>query len=313
MRVLAMIFVLFNFVFGVGFATGSKGGTYYPIAKDIVNVCNLNMDVYETTGSLENYKKLLADPKIKFAIMQYDVLQYFKKIGNRNVNKIKMVIPFYDEEIHIIVRQNDDITRLRDLEGRVVAIGKRGSGTWLTSKLIQNTSGVKFKEKEIGTKKGLRELLNNRIDAVVMVAGAPTKLLASLPKGASKYFRLLNLSDPALNKIYQETTIPANTYKWQEDRVNTYAIKSILATFDYKPYQPSYHRVQKLYRCIKEKLPYLRRNGHPKWKEINIDSFSDVQWPVHRAVLDYNEDGMDSTPSSNDPLKNEINNILNGY
>jgi TRAP transporter TAXI family solute receptor len=316
MKILIVTAVLFNLLFGVGFATGSKSGTYYPIAKDIIDVCGLNMEAYETKGSLENYKRLLKDPKIKFAIMQYDVLQYFKRLKNRNVNKIKMVIPFYDEEIHIIVRKDSYFTSLQDLEDKVVAIGKRGSGTWLTSKLIQNATSIKFFEREIGTKDGLKKLMNNEIDALIIIAGVPTKLLSALPTKANKYFKLLNVYDPILNSIYKQTNIPAYKYKWQENSINTYSIKSILATFDYKPNQPSYKRVQKLYACLKEKLPYLKQYKHPKWSEINIDSFLDVKWPVHSAILNYSNTTnykTKSAPPSNNSLKDEIEDILNDY
>jgi TRAP transporter TAXI family solute receptor len=318
MRVVVIAVFLFNLLFGVGIATGGKTGTYYPFGKDIVRACNLNMDVYNTKGSLENYKRLLADPKVKFVIMQYDVLQYFKKLGNPNVNKIKMIIPLYDEELHIIVRKDAYIENLDDLEDKKVAIGKRGSGTWLTSKLIEKVTNIKFSEEEIGIVEGLKQLKQNKIDAVITVAGAPTSLLSAFPERASQYFRLLSIDNSNLNKIYTHKIIQANTYKWEDKNINTYGVKSILATFDYKPYQPSYKRVQALYACLKRKISYLKEYGHPKWKEVDIDSFSDVNWPIHSAVLNYNKshnlaNSRSIGNGSSNSLKDEVNSILNGF
>jgi TRAP-type uncharacterized transport system substrate-binding protein len=77
------------------------------------------------------------------------------------------------------------------------------------------------------------------------------------------------------------------TYPFQDTPVKTYAVKSILITYDYNKNDASYRRVEKLARCISEKLPYLRRYGHPKWKEVDPSSAEQVKWPIHSAVQKY--------------------------
>ena len=86
-----------------------------------------------------------------------------------------MVFPLYNEEIHILGRKG--ITDFDDLADRRVAIGREGSGTYLTARILLKMADVTPRETVlIDTDEALAELKAGRIDAMFYVAGYPVKL-----------------------------------------------------------------------------------------------------------------------------------------
>ena len=77
---------------------------------------------------------------------------------------------------HLLGRSG--IADFDDLADRRVAIGREGSGTYLTARLLFKVSEVQPKEMvPIDTDEALAELKAGRIDAMFYVAGYPVKLL----------------------------------------------------------------------------------------------------------------------------------------
>ena len=88
------------------------------------------------------YKK----PYTQMGIVQSDVLAFVSRLQSdptlkRIANKTKMVFPFYNEEVHLLGRR--ELVDFDDLAGKRVAIGKEGSGTYLTAKLLFEVSDIK--------------------------------------------------------------------------------------------------------------------------------------------------------------------------
>ena len=71
-----------------------------------------------------------------------------------------------------------------DLEGKKVTIGKEGSGSYMTSRLLFEVSGINPKELvPLGTDQALSGLKNGSIDAMFYVVGFPVKLFAESVSG----------------------------------------------------------------------------------------------------------------------------------
>ena len=78
-------------------------------------------------------------------IVQSDVLAFVARVQSdpvlkRIAKKTKMVFPLYNEEVHLLGRR--EITDFDDLTDRRVAIGREGSGTYLTARLLFKVSEV---------------------------------------------------------------------------------------------------------------------------------------------------------------------------
>lgn len=271
----------------IGISTGANTGTYIKIAEDIKAYCtNLDIAVYTSAGSLENINRILDDEKMNFGIVQIDALEYDKKkLKLPNIEKVKMVFPLYNEEVHVIVKADSKIRKVMDLAGKVVNQGEVNSGNWITSSVFKDHLNIEWQERNFSPKEALKKLLSGDIDAMFYVAGKPIPALKELDEDSNRYIRLLSIDHPALSATaYIDTVIPKNTYPWQDYPVNTYAVKSVLVTYDYS--KTGRIMVGNLVDCITDNIALLRQKGHMKWKEIKPLDYKQVKWPMHDTAKD---------------------------
>ena len=127
--------------------TGSEKGTYYQFGLNLqalTKTNGINMSVYPSKGSVENIYAVYQRPGVQVGIVQSDVLAFVARVQTdqtlqRIAKKIKMVFPLYNEEVHLLARKG--IGSFDDLAGKRVAIGREGSGTYLTTRLLFKVSG----------------------------------------------------------------------------------------------------------------------------------------------------------------------------
>src|SRR5205823_14465005 len=75
----------------------------------------------------------------------------------------------------------------------------------------------------------LAELRAGRIDARFFVAGYPVRLLAEGVAAADNLV-LVPITNKDIAEFYPSVTIPANTYAWQPEPVQTVAVKAVLVS-----------------------------------------------------------------------------------
>ena len=146
--------------------------------------------------------------------------------------RLKLVFPLYNEEVHLLGRRG--ITDFDDLADRRVAIGREGSGTYLTARLLFKVSEVHPKEMVlIDTDEALAELKAGRIDAMFYVAGYPVKLFSEGVTEADG-LALIPITNKSITEFYPRAEIPAGTYAVQPNPVDTVAVKAMLISFDFR-------------------------------------------------------------------------------
>jgi uncharacterized protein len=270
----------------MGIVTGNVTGTYIKIGEDIKKIAepsHISLQVFESAGSIQNVFDVRRKRGVQLGIVQSDVLDYIRDISDDNelkaiAAKLAAVYPLYKEEVHVL--GDLSLKTLQDLHGKRVAIGPQRSGTYLTAKTIFFQTGVTpSKEVFLGGKEALDALRKGDIDAMFYVAGAPATLFSESTTADDK-FQLIGVDDKALDS-YLTAVIPAGTYKWQESDVKTVAVKAVLITFSYAGEQCQ--NVAKVAKIIHENKAWLDANGHPKWREVNLDERL-PKWPQYECV-----------------------------
>lgn len=262
--------------------TGGAKGTYIQIGRDLAAIgaeCGYSLNVNESAGSLQNLVSVKKLPNTQFGIVQNDVLEYVRTYAandpdlQRALFGVRIMYPLYNEEVQVLASR--EITRLSDLSGKKVAIGKTDSGTFLTATLILDILRVKDADRvAVGSSDALPMLLNGEIDAMFYVAGAPTKLYSDQAIDGSR-FHLVDILEPELLATYTATEIPGGTYPFQPEPASVVAVKAVLMTYDYKPGKNPYHKqsckaVSDLSSVILTNMERLKETGHPKWRDIDL-------------------------------------------
>ena len=270
----------------MGIVTGGVTGTYIKIGEDIRKITEpsrISMQVFESAGSIQNVFDVRRKRGVQLGIVQSDVLDYIRDISDDHelktiAAKLAAVYPLYKEEVHVL--GDLSLKTLQDLHGKRVAIGPQRSGTYLTAKTIFFQTGITpSQEVFLGGKEALDALRKGEIDAMLYVAGAPATLFSENTTADDK-FQLIGMDDKALDS-YLTAVIPAGTYKWQESEVKTVAVKAVLITFSYAGEQCQ--NVAKVAKIIRENKAWLDANGHPKWREVNLDERL-PKWPQYECV-----------------------------
>ena len=307
---MALTFPGMSWAADLGLITGSERGTYYQFGlnlQTLVKPHGIDLTVHTSRGSVENVYAVYQKPGVQMGIVQADVLAFVSRIQTdpilkRIASKTKMVFPLYNEEIHILGRP--DITDFDGLADRRVAVGREGSGTYLTARLLFKTSEVTPKEMVlIDTDEALAELKAGRIDAMFYVAGYPVKLLSEKVATADG-LALIPLTNKSILEFYPAAEIPAGTYPWQQAAVKTAAVKAVLVSFDFR--QRDCEVIGRFAQALSSNTEWLVKNGHPKWKAVDLD-FPLKGWDQYDCVAKHvRRPGRPAAPATTSAPANPV-------
>jgi TRAP transporter TAXI family solute receptor len=274
----------------LGLSTGAERGTYYRFGQDLRRLLKPNgidITVYPSNGAVDNVHAITERPGIQLGIVQSDVLAAIASQQRNNANQslgesVRLVFPLYDEEVHILARGG--INDLNALAGRYVAIGREGSGTYLTAAaLFRLARVVPAAMVAIDAAEALAQLRAGRIDAIVYVAGHPVRLLRDAVKPADG-FVLVPVTVPAILDAYAATEIPAGTYPWQRTAVPTVAVTAVLVAHD--PGRRFCETIGEFARHVIAGRGWLVQNGHPYWERVDLQR-PVKGWQQYNCVRDY--------------------------
>ena len=309
--VILIVLSISSISFGVDLAimTGGEKGTYYQFGlnlKELVKSRDIRLRVINSTGSIENLYAVYNRPYTQMGIVQSDVLAFVSRLQSdptlkKIAKKTRMIFPLYNEEVHLLGLK--ELADFDDLAGKRVAVGKEGSGTYLTAKLLFEVSDVKPAEMvSVGTDEALAQLKAGDIDAMFYVAGFPVKLFEG-DVTEEDGLALIPITNKSIVDFYPIAEIPAKTYHWQDETVNTVAVKAVLVSFNFRRANCEY--VGKFAHILSENMDWLRENGHSKWKFVDLD-FPLKGWEQYDCVKKYLGKQPEATPKPAD----DINPIL---
>ncbi len=272
--------------------TGPETGTYIKIGEDlskyVAQPAGIDLQALPSKGSVENVQRLRYEPKVRLALVQSDVYRAYTdlmKKGNAAAGKLvqplRVVLPLYDEEIHVVVRADSPLVTLRDIRGKRINIGPAGSGTAMTATtLYQALFGEPIPDQLISTDPheiALGKLANNSGPEVVfVVSGQPVGLFTNIKPSVEEHFKLLgfdgsNPIEQAAMSVYQVTQIDRKSYpNWLADDLPSLATKTLLVTYDYNT-PGTRQMLARLTQSLCSQFQTLQNEGHAKWKQVRLD------------------------------------------
>ena len=273
--------------------TGPPGSTSVRFGQDIAGLARrfgVALEVVPSQGGLENIEALVQRPDARLAIVQADALDFLATFPDdpelrRRAELLQVAGPLHAEEVHVLARPG--IATLADLRGKRVAVGAPGSGTLLTATLLLDAADVApGAALRLGDAEALAALRAGRVDAMVHVAGQPAPLLKDTV-AIEDALHLVPVDQPALRELYPAAAIPADTYyPWQPEEVPTVALQAVLVTLRWTSEEGAACRlVGKVARIVADNLGRLRRQGHPKWREVEFEAEGPAGWERSPCVV----------------------------
>ncbi len=192
--------------------TGEKKGQYYAFGKALSKVVNNNnnnitIEVRQSNGSQENLQ-LLQQNQAQLALVQSDTI----------VDKSTKAVAFLFPEIfHLIVRKEAQINNISDLEGKRIALMKKGSGSynmfWALQEHYQLDTG-KIKTIPMSISSAHQALKNGEVDGLFRVVSLENSAVVQLLKNPQ--IKLIPIDQGAALKLELPTlevmSIPKGSY-----------------------------------------------------------------------------------------------------
>ena len=193
-------------------------------------------------------------------------------------DEIKVVMPLYHEEIHVI-RSKERPLDFASGGKFAVGCGPKDSGSCLSADVIAEFYGKQFSYSHSSYEQALVDLKAGKLDLVVITAGKPLKLLTE-----QTGIDLVSL--PRTKKaaeFYLYTTISPADYPWLERPVETYGVRSVLATMIQEQEGLANDLVGAVHFTVLINEEQLKKNGHPKWQEVFFRAYNEKT--SHAAVI----------------------------
>jgi len=261
----------------VGVAGGVMSGTNMIFADEMAQVLddgdNLRVLPMVTYGAASNLEDLLYLRGVDVAITQSDVFEYFRsqrKINNLD-GRINYILRLPIAEMHVLAK--NDIKSIEDLRGKKVNFGPAGSASSLTGSIVFQRYGIKVEPTLYDNALAMQKLKSAEIAALIRVVGKPIDFFAKIPASAGLHFVPLPFSKPFAD-YYTLGELTSQEYPGlvpAGETVDTIAVPSVLAVFNWPKNTDRYRRVQRFVEALYTKWDqFLQSPRHPKWKEVNL-------------------------------------------
>jgi TRAP transporter TAXI family solute receptor len=300
-------------------ATATTGGTYYPVGVAIATITTNNLDVSDnismtaitSAGSGENIQ-LLKNREADMAIIQslYGAMawQGRGRYKDKPQRYIRSLTVLWENVEHFVLlekyAESGDMSDLKNIRKKNFSIGKRGSGTETSGRVILEALGYDpskdFKLKYLGYNPSAGALQNGRIVGMNIPAGPPASAITQAyavlgPKG----MRILDFTESHLKSVNSEyavwkrATLEPGTYPGQDKPIQTISQSNLLVVHEDIGEEQIYKVVKNMY----ENLPFLRQVHRATEKMSIQNALEGLSVPLHPGALRYYKEQRLSIPS----------------
>ncbi|MES0812111.1 TAXI family TRAP transporter solute-binding subunit [Roseibium sp. SCPC15] len=261
----------------IGVISGGITGTYARFAAQMASVIDseaIRVLPMLGKGSQQNIRDLMQINGIDIAIVQSDVLDFYKntqEIPNIQ-DSIRYIGKLYNEEVHIVTRAG--VETIKELEGALVGVGPAGSGTEMTALTLFEALGISVVPVNASNQEALDQVKEGALTATVFVAGKPTPLIEAISAEDGLILLPIELGK-SVQGAYFSTRFTHDDYPDLVDEaqsLDTVAVGAVLAVFNWRQGTPRYQAVSEFCADLLSALEILKTGGayHPKWQEVDL-------------------------------------------
>ena len=281
----------------INILTGGTSGIYYPLGVALGEIYdkkipNVKTQVQATKASVENLILLERDrgdvaftigDSLKAAWEGDEDAGFKAKLG-----RLRAIAAIYPNYIHFVATRESGIKTVTDLKGNRLSVGAPRSGTELNTRAILRAAGMSYadvrKVEYLPFAESVELMKNRQLDATLQSAGLGVASVRNLSNAMD--VTLVSVPRAIVQKMgppFMPATIPANTYKGQDNAVETAGVANYLVTHSGVPDELVYQMTKVLF----ESLPELAK-AHEAGKQIKLENaLAGVPIPLHPGAERY--------------------------
>jgi TRAP transporter TAXI family solute receptor len=289
-------------------ATGTTGGTYYPVGVAIEALVKallgtsqgLQVRAIPTGGSSDNLR-LIAEGEVQLAMLQGIHTRAWHGDGPARaaaLSDLRSVTMLWPDIIHIALRsalvRTGSVHDLGDIGMAPIAIGRSDSGAMMTTTALLVSLGIEpayLNVVDVGGYDAMAQAFEaGTIDGGSLLGGLPMAALTRAMTASADSLTLLSFGDADVEAanarfgaLWQPYAIPAGTYPGQEEEVLTLAEPNALVVRADVPEEDVYL----LTKAIFQNLRFLA-NMHPAAADLSLEhALSGMALPLHPGAARY--------------------------
>ena len=261
----------------VGLVGGLFEGTFMRFAEEIRKVLDdgdeMRVLPIVSRGTASNLEDLLYLRGVDIAVTQVDIFEYFRsarKIPNLE-QRVHYLLRFPVAEVHLITR--NEITSIEQLRGKKVQFANPGGSSTITGVLMFQRLGIEVEQVSGDITGGWDQLRKGEFDAIVRVVQKPVGYITSIPANSGLHM----ISVPYSKKftdLYALSEFTSTDYPnlvQPGERVDTIAVPSVLAVYNWPKNTDRYRRVERFVQRLFANFDKLQNPPyHGKWKDVNL-------------------------------------------
>jgi len=285
-------------------STGGTGGTYYPLGGILAQALTEKVPDVVTTAqagqaSVANCN-LIRDKQIESAFVQsnvaYNAYAGVDQFKDKPAKNLRFIASLYPETIQIVARADSGIKTVKDIKGKRVVPGDRGSGTEVDAQNVLSAydlwDGKSYKGLAsvdwLGFSGAAQRLQDKQADVAFITAGWPTAAIQELAISAK--IMLVPIDEAKIKDLtkkypfYSKIVIPKGTYKDQDKDVVTITTMAQWVVGAEVPDEVVYKLTKALWETGAAKMA----NAHAQGKNVQIKTaLAGMAIPLHPGAEKY--------------------------
>lgn len=224
--------------------TGPVGGAFRPIGDSLCDVVNeerptslVRCVTVGTAGSTFNLHAV-ANGAIQLGIAQEDlVAQMYADRKSAKGQRLRIIALLHTSPIAVMVHKASGITELRQIAGKNMNLGNRGSGQFAITAAILRAMGLRNEDlgsvSYLATSEFDKAFCDRKVDVVVEAVAHPSPLFEKLRACGGEFIDIpadVMKRMFAENRLLSAMTIAAGTYEGQTNPVSTLGMRNVLFT-----------------------------------------------------------------------------------
>ena len=224
----------------VNIATGNSTGVYFVVGGGLAQVINDQTDLQatsaETGASVQNIQQVVAgDYDIGFSLADTAADAINGEADFDEPQDVSALGRIYSNLTQVVVSEKSGIDSVEDFAGKRISTGSPQSGTEVIANRLIESAGLKLsdvKRQRLDLTKTIDGMKDGSIDGLVWSGGLPTPAITDLFTSMGKKVKFIDVTPQLetmqeVNEVYEEATIPADTYDLPED-VPSIAVPNVL-------------------------------------------------------------------------------------
>jgi len=278
-------------------ATGGTGGVYYPLGGALARIYsekipNVNASAQSTVASVFNVQAV-QQGRADLAFTQGDIAWLASERGTdadpTPHGKLRTLAVLYVNTLQIVARRDSEIRTIADLRGKRVGVGAPASGTEASARIAIEAHGLGYDDVRpdyLSFAEVAAQIQDRTLEAGFVSSSYPVSAITDA--ATTTGIRLLPFTPEALARIaaqysfFKPITIPAGTYRGQDEDVATIGVDNLLVVNADVSDDLAYQMTKIFF----ESLPELERT-HVTAAEIDPAGIRSAPIPIHPGAERY--------------------------